>query len=101
MIGIIDRIRKKKRAEKLRDKLRKYDSQRYHRELLDHSKLVWSIFSKDFEKGDTIYWLGHDGIYGLLHGQKVVANEEDVKRKNQSSFWKLIDELNFEPYKNL
>lgn len=100
MIERINRIRNKKRAEKLREALRKYDKERYHRELLDNSKLVWSIFSKDFKEGDIIYWLGHDGVYGLLHGQKIVANKEDVRRKENSQFWKKIDELNFEPYKN-
>jgi hypothetical protein len=101
MLSKIQMIKNKRRAEKLRDKLLKYDGDGYHRELLDNSKLIWSIFSKDFVVGDKISWLGHDGVYGLLHGQEIVANEEDVKRKNQSSFWKKIDELNFEPYKNL
>ena len=84
----------------MRDLLNYYDSKGYHREMLDQSKMIWSIFSKDFKKGDVIYWLGHDGVYGFLHGQKVLANEEDARKSRQSQFWKKIDELDFEPYKN-
>lgn len=101
MIRAIKRHMAKKKVQKLRDLLNSYDRRGYHRERLDLSKMVWSIFTKDFKEGDEIYWLGHDGVYGLLHGQKIVATEEDVRRKDQSGFWKLLDELDFEPYKNI
>lgn len=87
---------KRKRLVKTFEDLNKYDQLNYHRELLDASKLVWSIFSKDFCVGDEICWLGHDNVYGLMHGQFFTADLEAVKKKNDLSFWKKIDELNFE-----
>jgi hypothetical protein len=102
MLESINRMRNKKRAEKLRDKLRKYDKEGYRRELLDNSKLVWSIFVNDFEVGDKITWLGHDGVYGLLYDQEIDATQEEVdfRKKGNYNFAKKVDELNFEPVKN-
>ena len=90
----------KLKVEKMRDLLNSYDRKGYHRERLDLSKMVWSIFSKDFKEGDTVYWLGHDGVYGLLHGQEIEATDQELARPDLP-FYKKIDELNFEPYKNL
>jgi hypothetical protein len=99
MFGIIDYFKSFKREKQImknRELLSLYDKQGYHRELLDASKLIWSIFSKDFNEGDEITWLGHDMVFGLLHGQTLIADKEAVEKKNDLSFWKKIDELNFE-----
>jgi hypothetical protein len=99
MFGIIRYIRDwKKKANILQNRylLNQYDEQKCHRELLDAPKLIWSIFSKDFKEGDEIYWLGHDNVFGLLHGQKIIATKEAVEKRSDLSFWKKIDELNFE-----
>ena len=98
---MIYRLIKRKRAQKLRDKLNFYDKNKYHRELLDQSKLIWTIFDKEYKEGDLIYWLGHDGVYGFLHGEEKRASKEDVNIKNQLPFWRKVDKLNFEHYKNL
>ena len=99
MFGIVHYIKDWKREREIlknRYFLNQYDRQKYHRERLDTSKLIWSIFSKDFKEGDEIYWLGHDNVFGLLHGQTLVADKEAVEKKNDLNFWKRIDELNFE-----
>jgi len=92
-------IKKKKLIEKNRKILNEYDNQGYHRELLDNSKLIWSIFTKHFQPGDKVFWLGHDGVYGLMHGQEIEADKKMVKWcKNNiyCDFWKRVDILNFE-----
>jgi hypothetical protein len=94
MFGIVHYIKERK-LFKNRKLLNNYDKMGYHRERLDASKLIWSIFSKDFEKDDEIYWLGHDNVYGFLHGEKLIADAEAVKKKKVLDFWKKIDELFF------
>lgn len=87
---------KKRRIAKNEALLKRYDELGFHRERLDIHKAVWTIFTKDFEEGDEIYWLGHDLVYGLMYGQTLIADKEAVELKNNVSFWKKIDELNFD-----
>jgi hypothetical protein len=99
MFGIRQYIKNWKQERRIlvnREKLAKYDKEGYHRETLDPSKLIWTIFSKEFIEGDTIYWLGHDNVYGLLHGQTLTADKEAVEKRSYLNFWKKIDELDFE-----
>ena len=91
---------KKKKVKKLRYLLDSYEKQGYHTERIDITKLCWSIFSKDFKVGDKITWLGHDNVFGLMHGEKFTADQEAVDKKEDFSFWLKIDELNFQPCKD-
>lgn len=100
MINLIKRHIKKKEVSKLRDLLNHYDSLGYHREMLDNSKRIWTIFNKDFQIEEPVYWLGHDGFHGLLHGDIILADSHIVVGKQSSNFWKKVDELNFELYKH-
>jgi len=98
---MLNKIRKKKGVEKMRELLRSYDDLGYSRERLDLAKMIWTIFSDDFVVGDKITWLGHDNVHGLMHGQEIVATDQEVKYKDDLNFMKKIDELDFEPYKNI
>jgi hypothetical protein len=95
---MIYRLIKRKRVQKLRDKLNFYDKNKYHRELLDQSKLIWTIFDKEYKEGDLIYWLGHDLVFGLIHGQTLIADKEAVESKDKLSFWKKIDDLDLSDF---
>lgn len=99
MFGIIHYIKSWKREREIienRQFLNAYDKRGYHRERLDDSKIIWTIFKKGFREGDEIYWLGHDNVFGLLHGQTLIADKEAVEKQCDLSFWQKIDELNFE-----
>ena len=99
MLSYIKKIWKKNRIRKNRKILNEYDKQGYHRKRLDDSKLIWSIFTKHFQPGDKVFWLGHDNVHGLLHGQEVIADEKMVEwcRNNiNDDFWKRVDVLDFE-----
>jgi len=98
-IKYFKKIRRLKRIQKNRELLNEYDRQGYHRELMNDSKLIWSVFTKHFQAGDKVFWLGHDNIHGLLHGQEVEADEKMVewcRNSIYSDFWKRIDVLDFE-----
>jgi hypothetical protein len=99
MFGIVHYVKHWKREREIienRNLLFLYDKTGHHRERLDPSKLIWTIFKKSFREGDEIYWLGHDNVFGLLHGQTLIADKEAVEKQWDLSFWKKIDELNFE-----
>jgi len=96
MINYIKKYRKEKKINKNRNILNNYDRQGYYRERVDISKMIWNIFSKDFKIGDEITWLGHDNVFGLLYGEKIIADKDAVNKKEKLSFWKEIDILNFE-----
>jgi hypothetical protein len=67
-----------------------YEAQGYLVERLDDSKLVWSVFTKDFKEGDTVYHLGHDGVFGCMYGWTYIADKEMVDKKDNLWFYKKI-----------
>lgn len=89
----------KRKKSNIREKillLEKYEKEGYHVERIDLFDTCFCIFSKDFNEGDEIYWLGHDNVFGLMHGKSFIADKEAVEKKNKLSFWKKIDEINLD-----
>ena len=90
----------KKKVSEMKSLLDRYENDGYNVVRVDISKLIWSVFDKNFKEGDEIYWLGHDWVFGFMHGEKFTADKQAVEKKEALQFWNKVDELNFEPYKN-
>ena len=78
-----------------------------HYEHYDIFSTYAGIFTKDFEVGDKIMWLGHDGVYGYLYGETYVATQEHIDKKEDMPMWKIIGSIrlskldhNMRPIKN-
>ncbi len=47
-------------------------------------------FTTEFRLGDTVYWLGHDGVHGFWHGEAYVADEDMIKYKDELKLYKKL-----------
>ena len=59
---------------------------------IDSSSYKEGIFTKDFKVGDTLTWLGHDGVFGYLYGQEFIASQKHVDLKDNGWAYKKIGE---------
>ena len=59
---------------------------------LDWSSYIGGLYSKDFKVGDTITWLGHDGVFGYLEGDEFICTEEHFQKKNDFPIYKKVGE---------
>jgi len=56
------------------------------------------VFTRNFELGDEVYFLGHDGVGGFWHGDIITADEELVRKKHNLQFYKMIGRLKRKKY---
>jgi hypothetical protein len=59
----------------------------------DWSSYIGGLYSKDFKVGDTITWLGHDGVFGYLTGEEFISNEEHFQKKDEFPVYKKVGEF--------
>jgi hypothetical protein len=67
----------------------------YHVErinLHDNHRYAWT---KNFKLGDTVYYLGHDGVGGWWHGDTTKADQEMMEKKNNLHFYKKVGKINY------
>jgi hypothetical protein len=65
----------------------------YHIERLnlhDKSRHAWT---KHFELGEEVYYLGHDGVGGWWHGDTAVADKEMIDKKHNLHFYKKVAKI--------
>jgi hypothetical protein len=63
-------------------------------ELFSGHRFAWT---KDFEVGDEVYWLGHDGVGGWWYGDKHIADAELIHKNRLGGnipFYKKVSWIN-------
>jgi hypothetical protein len=50
----------------------------------DLGSFIGGLYSKDYEVGDTLTWLGHDGVFGYMTGEEFICTEEHYKYKDSN-----------------
>jgi hypothetical protein len=64
-----------------------------YRQRDDLGSFYGSLYSKDYQVGDTLTWLGHDGVFGYLYGEEFICTEEHYKYKdNEQPVYKKVGE---------
>jgi len=51
------------------------------------------VFTKDFDLGDLVYFLGHDGVGGWWYYDTTTADEEMMRKKDNLHFYRMIGKL--------
>jgi len=53
-----------------------------------HSKYI-DVYTEDYKVGDTVTWLGHDNVYGYMHGEKFTCTQKhyDLKEGQPVGKW--------------
>jgi hypothetical protein len=72
-----------------------------HYERTDLGSYEEGIYTKDFKIGDKITWLGHDGVFGYLHGQEFIAEQEHVDKKDDFPAYKKVGTYDIRKHNNL
>lgn len=65
----------------------------FHIESIELTSGVRFVFTQNFEAGEEVYYLGHDGVGGFYHGDKITSNEELVSKRYNLQFYKLMGRL--------
>ena len=53
-----------------------------HRERTDWRSVYGGLYSRDYQVGDTLTWLGHDGMCGYMNGDEFICTEDHMKYKD-------------------
>ena len=57
-----------------------YKKQGYSIHRMDIFATEFYAFIEDFDVGDTVYWFGHDNVYGFLNKEPYTATQEMVDK---------------------
>lgn len=73
----------------------KEDLIRWYKELGFHiGKYNRRVYTKDFQVGDIVYWLGEDRGPGKLnYGDKLIATEKIIRAKDTLPFYKFLKRI--------
>ena len=73
-----------------------------HRERTDLWSFYGGLYSKDFKVGDTLTWLGHDGVFGYLCGEEcIICTEEHLETKDNYPIYKKVGEYDIRTDKEI
>jgi hypothetical protein len=64
----------------------------FYKYRLDWHSCIGGLYTKDFKVGDTITWLGHDGVFGYYEGDEFICTEEHFQTKDNFPVYKKVGE---------
>jgi len=64
-----------------------------HYERTDLTSLYAGVYTKDFNVGETITWLGHDGVYGYLYGEEFRCDEDHYAKRTDFPVYRKIGKI--------
>lgn len=70
-----------------------------HYERTDLGSQYAGVYTRDYKVGDKITWLGHDNVFGYLHGEEYICAQSHFDMRGNHPVYKKVGTIHISKIK--